>query len=175
MNSENDLILISPSEDMKEEILGYRDEHFAFGDRQVHGTGGLAYFDDFDAWLTRIRTIRDGNPADGVQTSTFFSKRVSDGKLIGCIKIHHTLTDELRSGGHIAYGIRPSERGRGYGKQQLQLALEFARTLSLEEVIIACDKDNAASARTAMSCGGILVKEFTEDGVAKQHYVIRCI
>ena len=56
MNSENDLILISPSEDMKEEILGYRDEHFAFGDRQVHGTGGLAYFDDFDAWLTRIRT-----------------------------------------------------------------------------------------------------------------------
>jgi len=35
-----------------------------------------------------INTIRNLNPKTGVQTSTFFSKRISDGKLIGCIKIH---------------------------------------------------------------------------------------
>ena len=38
--------------------------------------------------------------------------------------------------------------------------------------VIACDKSNVASAKTAMSCGGILTKEFEEDGVWKQHYTI---
>ena len=99
-------------------------------------------------------------------------KNSTDGKLIGCVKIHHILTDELESGGHIAYGIRPSERGKGYGKQQLLLCLEYARQLQIKQVIIACDRDNAASAKTAMSCGGRLVKEFEEDGIPKQHYLI---
>ena len=158
---------------MKGEVMQYKEEHFAFGDTQVHGTGGLAYYDDYDEWLKHIRLIKEGDPAGGVRTSTFFSKRLSDGRLIGCIKIHHSLTPQLESGGHIAYGIRPSERGKGYGRQQLLLALEFARHLPLKEVIIACDKDNAASANTAKSCGGILIKEFEEDGVMKQHYAVR--
>lgn len=168
----NELVLVSPSKDMEHEILQYKEEHFAFGDRQVHGSGGLAFYDSFDEWLNRIRFIREKSPENIVLTSTFFSRRVSDGKLIGCIKIHHTLTEELESGGHIAYGIRPSERGKGYGTQQLELCLEYAGQLKLKRVIIACDKDNTASAKTAMSCGGKLVKEFEEDGILKQHYLI---
>lgn len=39
-----------------------------------------------------------------------------------------TLNDfYLELGGHIGYGIRPSERGKGYGKQQLALALLEAK------------------------------------------------
>ena len=168
----NELVLVCPSEDMEEEILRYKEEHFACGDMQVHGSGGLAYYDRYAEWLNRIRFIREKSPENIVLTSTFFSRRVSDGKLIGCIKIHHTLTEELESGGHIAYGIRPSERGKGYGTQQLELCLEYAGQLKLKRVIIACDKDNTASAKTAMSCGGKLVKEFEEDGILKQHYLI---
>lgn len=97
---------------------------------------------------------------------------MSDGKLIGCIKIHHSLTEDIKNGGHIAYGIRPSERGNGYGKKQLQLGLEYAKQLHLEQVIISCDKDNIASAATAKSCGAVLVNEFEEDGIVKQHYAI---
>lgn len=168
----NELVLVCPSEDMKEEILEYKEEHFACGDTQVHGSGGLAYYERYDEWLNRIRSMREDHSGSSVQTSTFFSRRVSDGKLIGCIKLHHILTDELESGGHIAYGIRPSERGKGYGKQQLLLCLEYARQLQMKQVIIACDRDNTASAKTAMSCGGRLVKEFEEDGIPKQHYLI---
>ena len=51
--------------------------------------------------------------------------------------------------------------------------LDFAKQSGLTEVIVACDKDNVASAKTAMSCGGILVKEFTEDGIVKQHYLFK--
>ena len=169
----NELVLVSPSKDMEQEILQYKEEHFAFGDRQVHGSGGLAFYDSFDEWLNRIRFIREKSPENIALTSTFFSRRVSDGKLIGCIKIHHALTEELESGGHIAYGIRPSERGKGYGTLQLKLCLEYAvGRLQMKQVVIACNKDNIASAKTAMSCGGKLVKEFEEDGILKQHYMI---
>ncbi len=61
---------------------------------------------------------------------------------------------------YIAYGIRPSERRKGYATKQLNLALRFAKQLGLQQVTVACDKDNVASAKTAMSCGGILTKEF---------------
>ncbi len=168
----NDLILIEPSEEMEELALDYKKEHFAFGDMQVHGSGGLAFYDDYRDWLKHIDSIRTPSSQIPIQTSTFFSKRVSDGKLIGCIKIHHSLTDELKNGGHIAYGIRPSERGKGYGKKQLQLGLAYAKHLRMDHVTIACDRDNAASASTAISCGGVLVKEFEEDGIIKQHYQI---
>ena len=161
-----ELVLIVPSREMKDEILRYKEEHFKYDDMQIHGSGGLAYYDDFDAWLEHIDSIRNND----IQTSTFFSKRLSDGKLIGCVKFHHTLNDELKNGGHIAYGIRPSERRKGYATKQLKLILNFAKQSGLQQVIIACDKDNVASARTAMSCGGVLVKEFTEDGMVKQHY-----
>ena len=50
--------------------------------------------------------------------------------------------------------------------------LDFAKSLEMKGVIIACDKDNIASAMTAMSCGGVLVDEFVEDGILKQHYYI---
>lgn len=169
--SKQELELVFPSRDMEKQIILYKKEHFDYGDMQVHGTGGLAFFNSYEEWLNHINTIRNLNPKTGVQTSTFFSKRISDGKLIGCIKIHHSLTDELKNGGHIAYGIRPSERKKGYGIAQLELCLEFAKRIPLKQVVVACDKDNIASASTAKSCGGVLANEFEEDGVIKQHYV----
>ena len=167
----DELTLIVPSKELKEDVIRYKEEHFSYGDMQIHGSGGLAYYDDYDAWLEHIDSIRNPQNDSQIKTSTFFSKRISDGKLIGCVKIHHALNSELESGGHIAYGIRPSERGKGYGTGQLKLALEFARKIGIDQVIVACDKDNTASAKTAMSCGGILAEEFKEDGTLKQHYV----
>ena len=83
--SKQELELVFPSRDMEKQIILYKKEHFDYGDMQVHGTGGLAFFDSYEEWLNHINTIRNLNPKTGVQTSTFFSKRISDGKLIGCI------------------------------------------------------------------------------------------
>ena len=168
----NELTLIRPSKILEEEILMYKQEHLSYGDRQVHGTCGLAYYDNFDEWLNIVLSIETDKLRNGVHTSVFFSRRIEDGKLVGCLKIHHSLTEELKSGGHIAYGIRPSERRKGYGKLQLKLALDYAKNLGLGEVIIACDRSNISSAMTAKSCGGVLSKEFIEKGVIKQHYSI---
>lgn len=32
-----DLILVCPDEEMEEGVLQYKEEHFAFGDTQIHG------------------------------------------------------------------------------------------------------------------------------------------
>ena len=96
--AENELILTNPSKDLEEEVYKYKKEHFVYGDWQIHGSCGLAYYDDYDEWLNLVLSIRKTKLRNGVHTSTFFSRRIADGKLVGCIKINHTLTDELRPG-----------------------------------------------------------------------------
>ena len=81
--SDGELVLIVPSKDMQEDAIGYKEEHFAYGDMQVHGTGGLAYYDDYDTWLEHIEDIRNIKEDVGVRTSTFFTKRLSDSIIAG--------------------------------------------------------------------------------------------
>lgn len=155
------LILVKPSKELEKSILEYRQEYFNFGETHINGSCGIAYYDDFNEWLNNVLSIeKDKLSRDNVHASTFFSVRKSDNKIIGSIQLRHFLTEDLEMhGGHIGYGIRPTERKKGYGKQQLLLALETAREIKLPKVMISCDKDNIASSRTAISCGGILTCE----------------
>ena len=70
--------------------------------------------------------------------------------------IRHELNEYLEKfGGHIGYGIAPSERKKGYGKIQLKLGLEKAKKIGLKKVLITCDDNNIGSAKTIEACGGI--------------------
>ena len=51
----SELILVRPTKAMEQEITEYKEEHFRAGDMQVHGSGGLAYFDSFDEILKALR------------------------------------------------------------------------------------------------------------------------
>lgn len=63
----------------------------------------------------------------GVTATTYFTVRKGDGRVVGTLQLRHSLRGELvHGGGHIGYAIRPTERGKGYAKQQLALALEQA-------------------------------------------------
>ena len=59
-------------------------------------------------------------------------------------------------GGHIGYSVTPSERGKGYGKLQLKMALEIAKDLGIEKCLITADKTNTLSNKTIISEGGVL-------------------
>ena len=49
-------------------------------------------------------------------------------RIIGAVNIRHSLTEHLfNAGGHIGYGIRPSERRKGYATKLLALSLEKRR------------------------------------------------
>jgi len=167
----NNLFLIRPSKVLEREIWEYRQEYFDFGETNVNGSCGLAYNDNFHKWLNFVLS-KEKKLGNKVNTSTFFSIRKEDNKIIGSVKLHHFLTPDLENSGHIAYGIRPSERKKGYGKQQLLLVLEVARNMKIPKVMIVCDKDNIASAKTALNCGGILTNEKIYEGAVLQKYLI---
>jgi predicted acetyltransferase len=85
------------------------------------------------------------------------------GTPVGYAKLRHRLNDHLRKiGGHIGYVIRPSERGKGYGKLILKEMLVKAKALGLEEVLMTCMQENAASRKVIEANAGILSQ--IEDG-----------
>lgn len=77
----------------------------------------------------------------------------SNGHVYGCSSLrHHLKGDLLYIGGNIGYGIRPSERGKGYGTIQLMLLLEKAHELGLDEVLLTCRENNIGSKKTIEKC-----------------------
>lgn len=106
--------------------------------------------------------------------STFFVVDKTRDKIIGIIDIRHELNDFLSSySGHIGYGVRPSERRKGFATKMVPLAFEFCKSINLNKVMLACYKDNVASSKTITNNGGILEREFSHsDGKIVQVYWI---
>jgi predicted acetyltransferase len=46
----------------------------------------------------------------------------------------------------------------------LKQGLEKAKALHLEKILLTCKKDNVASSQVIMKNGGVLEKEYIEDG-----------
>lgn len=128
-------------------------------------------YDDFDYYLNNLET---SEPKDGlVPDSTFFCLDEERNIIVGAVNIRHYLNDYLLAhGGHIGDGIRPSERRKGYATQMIQLALEECKILGINKVLMVCDKDNIASAKSIIKNGGILENEVIENGVIEQRYWI---
>lgn len=123
--------------------------------------------EDFRHWLTRSDLIAQGIGLEDwmVPQSTFWL--YVDGRPVGMGKVRHRLTEKLLSdGGHIGYAIRPSCRGKGYGKTLLRLLLEEARKLGIDRVLVTVRNHNTPSIRTALASGGVVEKVSEE-----RHYI----
>ena len=126
---------------------------------------------DFDYYLEHleIKEETDGRVPD----STFFCLDTDRDIFVGAVNIRHYLTEELLlNGGHIGDGIRPSERRKGYATAMIGLALLEAKRLGIQRVLMVCDKDNIASAKSILNNGGVLENEILVDGVMEQRYWI---
>ena len=127
---------------------------------------------DFDHYLEHLEYKE---PSGGrVPDSVFFLLDEERGRLIGAANIRHYLNDELlKEGGHIGDGIRPTERGKGYGTELVRLALIECKKLGIDRVLMTCDKSNIASAKTIVKNGGVLENEFVNsEGNVEQRYWI---
>ena len=111
----------------------------------------------FDDFLKRMRERETDKVREkGLVPATLYFLVDEKNKICGALDIRHELNEYLEKfGGHIGYGIAPSERKKGYGKIQLKLGLEKAKKIGLKKVLITCDDNNVSSARTIEACGGI--------------------
>lgn len=158
----NDLKLVLPSKDDKESALLMLDEIKAVDAGLPWQYSGLANLEEatsYEDWVKEKANEKNGiDLRDGyVPCTTLFLKRMSDNKVCGSISIRHELNEFLFNfGGHIGYSVTPSERGKGYGKLQLKMALEIAKDLGIEKCLITADKTNTLSNKTIISEGGVL-------------------
>ena len=150
--------LILPSEEYLDQVWAYRQECFD-ADSSMDGCGALRFNESAAQWLADVRAYTDPAtlPEGKVIATQFLSVRESDGRLVGMVQVRHYLNEYLRTfGGHIGYSVRPSERRRGCGKEQLRLCLDWCReTLGLDKVLITCNTSNEGSRRTILSAGGV--------------------
>ena len=171
----DELLLLRPSKELQAQAEEYKLEHLTFGENELHG-GALFDRLPFDEWLELVQknSSEETVSPNWVVSSTFFVVRIMDNRIVGMLDIRHTLNDFLREyGGHIGYGVRPTERRKGYATQILKLGLDYCREIGLAKVMLACYKDNVASGKTILRFGGVLEREFVyTDGKTVQVYWI---
>lgn len=105
--------------------------------------------------------------------SSYFVVDEND-RLIGGASIRHYLTvDGYNYGGHIGYGVRPSERKKGYGTEILKLALEEAKRLKIYKVLLVCLETNMGSNKVIQKCGGILESQVkdSDDSIINRYWI----
>lgn len=150
-----------PNINRKKEAIDFINEFYEYGSK-INGVGGLArYLEDYEGWLKKLdedytREVTENK----VPSRTYFLIRVDDNKIIGMANIRTKLNQKLRNfGGNIGYCIRPTERGKGFNKVNLYLALKACKECGIKRVLLDADKGNPASWRTMESLGAVLEAE----------------
>lgn len=119
---------------------------------------------DFESMLEELAGFSNGIGIDEgfVPHTTYWLANKHD-DIVGTVNIRHHLNEKLlQIGGNIGYGVRPSERRKGYASAMLRLALEKTKEMGMKKVLVTCNKDNIPSAKTIINNGGQLESEFEE-------------
>ena len=170
---EDKIILVKPTKEYEKQAIEYKKEHFQNGENIIHGCALWDSIDSYDEWLKNVQknSHKETVSKDWTVESTFFGVRELDNKIVGVIDIRHELnSDFLRNyAGNIGYGVRPSERKKGYATQMLAKGLEYCKNeIGLNKVMINCYKSNEPSRKTILKAGGKLEREFEADGEVVQ-------
>ncbi len=153
------LKLIRPTEEYAAQLMEYRAEMLANGDK-LEGCAGLEDTQSFEEWIKIEERLKEAYGAAYVPTEVFLAVREEDNRLIGISDYRHPLNDMLlQFGGNIGYSIRPCERRKGFAKEMLALMLDVCRQYGETRVLITCDKFNYGSQKTIRANGGILENE----------------
>lgn len=162
--------LENPSMERKKDVIEYMNEHVKYNSA-INGTGSFDHVlegETYEECMDRYYKIQDNEYAKSIDRcpgKTYFLIRKNDNKLIGMINIRHHLSPKmLVHGGHIGYGIRPTERRKGYNKINLYLGLLKAlEEFNLDKVMLDCDVKNLGSDKTIQALGGVLERTDIDD------------
>ncbi|EEM70506.1 MULTISPECIES: GNAT family N-acetyltransferase [Bacillus cereus group] len=156
--------LLTPTTDLQEEYLDFYNEWKDSGETMIPWVITKDP-SNFPAMVQELLDAHNGInvPESWVPDSTYWL--VTDhNRIIGAVNIRHSLTEHLfNAGGHIGYGIRPSERRKGYATKLLALSLEKAKELNITKALVVCDEVNTASEKTILHNGGLRDEDFIEE------------
>ena len=127
-------------------------------------------FDRTEDWLSFCASQKG-------KISWYMAVRKRDGRIVGFCCLRHRLEyddDDPDFASHIGYSVRPSERRKGYAKEQLRLLLQKAKEAGIHRVRIVCRDINEGSRRTIMANGGIYIDSIhgEESGLTVERYDI---
>ena len=166
--------LVKPDLKLEEEYLSFYEEWKRSGEDMVPWVISKDP-SDFPKMLKSLSDNEEGVglPEGIVSDSTFWLVDKSN-RVLGAVNIRHQLTQHLyNTGGHIGYGIRPSERLKGYATKLLELSLSEAKKIGIKEVLVVCDADNVGSERTIIKNGGRADADYIEDdgNIIKRYWI----
>ena len=173
----NEIKLIEPTIEYADDIWLLRQEIIDSSDNdKFAGCGTLEQSQTALEWIETIKTRSsvDTWPEDKVPSNVYIAVRLEDNRIVGIIDLRHHINHPILStwGGHIGYYVRPTERGKGYGKEMLRQNLKNAQNRGIEKVLITCSEGNAASEKTILANGGVLENTITVDGEVMKSYWI---
>ena len=152
----------------------YMEEHYAAGESKVSASMRLPVT-PFEEWTALMK--RNAEIPDETWGRSYTLLCLDGDRLVGLLSVRWELSETLRwQVGDVGYGVRPSERRKGYATEMLEHALTVCREKGKKEVVIGCYKDNRASARVIEKNGGRLAHESEayQKGKVSQYYIIDC-
>jgi len=174
-NMETYVYLQRPTVELRNEYLSFYQEWKACGETMVP----WVISKDPSNFPAMIQFLFDAekeeNLPEGLVPGSTYWLVSEEKRVIGAVNIRHRLNEALlNAGGHIGYGIRPSERRKGYATRLLSLALGKAKELGIACVLVVCDDDNIGSEKIIVKNGGVQDTSFVEeDGNIVKRFWIR--
>jgi predicted acetyltransferase len=171
--------LVRPDVDYKDSFLEALTEYHAEG-RCLYKTHTMLNA-DFDGFVKALKAER-GHPHQPYQdwvepVPETVAWLVKDDTYLGTVSIRHRLNWHLEKwGGHIHFIIRPSMRGKSFGKKILLKAIPIANYLGIEKALLTVAPDNLPAIRIIESCGGKFDDDLpeTEQFPARKTYWLDC-
>lgn len=129
---------------------------------------------NFDEFLSIVQHEPAESDPARVPAHLFLLADTKSSKLVGAIQIRHHINHPnlIETGGHVGYGICPSERRKGYATRMLRLAIPEAKKIGLSRLLVTCSDANVGSWKVIESNGGVFERTTFDEGQLARRYWI---
>ena len=159
-----------PTYDDYEILRDYVIEHYSNHETSISASLGMTNM-KYEKWIDKI--THDSEIGDEEWGKHYLYLVLDNGRLIGLLNIRYGLPENLRAlYGDIGYGVRPSERRKGYANKMLRYGLKICKGKNMTDVIVGCYEENYGSNKVIQKNGGVLYKTLKKEKMLSDEWTI---